>query len=76
MIVSALFGGVVGGVAPLLDLAGVPVAADIAPVVLTAVFFLPYYAIIASAYRQLRDERDPPNRTRSAPIDVSRTTDV
>jgi hypothetical protein len=76
VIVSALFGGVVGGVAPLLDLAGVPVAADIATVVLTAVFFLPYYAIIASAYRQLRDERDPPNRTKSDPIDVSQTTDV
>lgn len=76
VIVSAVFGGVIGGVAPLLDLAGVPVAADIVTVTLTTVFFLPYYAIIASAYLQLRDEHDPPNRTPSNPVDVSQTTDV
>jgi hypothetical protein len=71
VVISAIFGGIIGAIAPLLDLAGVPVAADIAISVLTAVFFLPYYAIIASAYRQLRDEGTAGNRSLSEPVNTS-----
>jgi len=74
--VSGLFGGVIGVVAPLLDLAGVPVAGDVVTVVLTAVFFLPYYAVIASAYLQLRDDRDRPNRSTPEPIDASQSVEL
>jgi len=73
VVVSGLFGGVIGGVAPLLDLAGVAVAADVVTVVLTAVFFLPYYAIIASAYLQLRDGHNNPDRSTSNPVNASQT---
>ncbi|WP_280586661.1 hypothetical protein [Halorubrum sp. Boch-26] len=76
VVVSALFGGVIGGVAPLLDLAGVPVAADVVTVVLTTVFFLPYYAIIASAYRQLGDERGAPGRSTPESVDTSQVPEL
>jgi hypothetical protein len=76
VVVSALFGGVIGGVAPLLDLAGVPVAADIVSIILTTVFFLPYYAIIASAYCQLRDDRRVPGRSTSEPVDASQVPEL
>ena len=76
VVVSGLFGGVIGGVVPLLDLAGVPVAADVVTVVLTTVFFLPYYAIIASAYRQLRDEGNSPGRFTSEPVDASQVPEL
>jgi len=45
-------------------------------VVLTAVFFLPYYAVIASAYLQLRDDRDRPNRSTPEPIDASQSVEL
>ena len=76
VVVSALFGGVIGAIAPLLDLAGVSVASDVVTVVLTSVFFLPYYAIIASAYLQLRDGQDPPNRSTPNPVDASQTPEL
>jgi hypothetical protein len=76
VVVSAIFGGVIGAVAPLLDLAGVPVAADIATVVLTTAFFLPYYAIIASAYLQLRDGHGTPDRSAPNPVDVSQAPEL
>ena len=76
VVVSGLFGGVIGGVAPLLDLAGVSVAADVVTVVLTTVFFLPYYAIIASAYRQLCDEENVPGRFTSEPADASQVPEL
>lgn len=76
VVVSALFGGVIGGVVPLLDLAGVPVAADIVSIILTTVFFLPYYAIIASAYCQLRDDGNIPSRSTSEPVDASQVPEL
>ena len=76
VVISAIFGGLIGAVAPLLDLAGVPVAADLATSVLTAVFFLPYYAIIASAYRQLRDDENTPGRPTSEPVDASQVPEL
>jgi len=76
VMMSAIFGGLIGAVAPLLDLAGVPVAADLATSVLTAVFFLPYYAIIASAYRQLRDDENTPGRPTSEPVDASQVPEL
>jgi hypothetical protein len=69
--VSVLFGGFIGALAPILTLAGAPVAADIAIVVLSTVFFLPYYAIIASAYLQLRDGQPGRDRSRPDPVDAS-----
>jgi len=71
VVVTAVFGGVIGAVTPLLTLAGLPVAADIVTIVLTTAFFVPYYAIIASAYLQLRDEQDVPNRSAQNPVDAS-----
>ncbi|WP_225308756.1 hypothetical protein [Haloarcula sp. CBA1130] len=76
VVVSALFGGIIGGVTPLLNLAGAPVAADIATVVLTTVFFLPYYAIIASAYCQLRDGGNVPDRSTSKPVNTSQVSEL
>lgn len=76
VVVSALFGGVIGAVAPLLDLAGVPVAADIVSIILTTVCFLPYYAIIASAYCQLRDDGSVPGRSTSEPVDASQVPEL
>jgi len=73
VVVSGLFGGVIGAVSPLLDFAGVPVVADIVTVVLTTAFFLPYYAIIASAYLQLRDGHNTPDRSTPNPVDASQT---
>ncbi|WP_049905767.1 hypothetical protein [Halorubrum californiense] len=73
VVVSGLFGGVIGAVSPVLDLAGAPVAADVATVVLTTIFFLPYYAIIASAYLQLRDGDNAPDRSTPNPVDASQT---
>jgi len=71
IVVTALFSGVIGAVSPLLTLAGLSVAADIVTVVLTAAFFVPYYAIIASVYLQLRDGQDAPNRSTQNPTDAS-----
>ncbi len=76
VVVSALFGGLLGGVGSLLDLAGMAVVSDVVTVVLTTVFFLPYYAIIASAYLQLRDGRDAPNRSTATPVDASQTPEL
>ncbi|WP_434522468.1 hypothetical protein [Halorubrum sp. AS12] len=72
IIVSALFSGVIGAISPLLTLADLSVAADIVTVVLTTVFFVPYYAIIAPAYLQLRDGEDASNRTTQNPVDASK----
>ena len=71
---SAIFGGIIGVIAPLLDLAGIPVVADIAICVLTTVFFVPYYAIIASAYRQLHNNEHPADRSPSEPVHASQTS--
>ncbi|WP_424014671.1 hypothetical protein ACOZ35_01180 [Halorubrum xinjiangense] len=76
VVVTALFGGVIGAISPLLTLADLAVAADIVTVVLTAVFFVPYYAIIASAYLQLRDGRDAPNRSTQSPGDASKIPEL
>lgn len=76
VVVSGLFGGVIGGLAPLLDLAGVPIASDVATVVLMTVFFLPYYGIIASAYLQLRDEENAPGRSTSDLGDASQIPEL
>lgn len=73
---SVVFGGVIGVIAPLLDFAGVSVAADIVTVVLTTAFFLPYYAIIASAYLQLRDEQEPFKRAAQETVDASQTAEL
>ena len=70
---SALFGGVIGAIAPLLTLAGLSVAADIVIITFSAVFFLPYYAIIAAAYLQLRDGQSQRDRQRTGPVDASQT---
>jgi hypothetical protein len=53
---AAVFGGLIGIISPVLDFAGVPIAAEVVTVLFTAVFFLPFYAILASAYLQLRGE--------------------
>ncbi|AZQ16173.1 hypothetical protein [Halorubrum sp. PV6] len=71
VIVTALFGGVIGAVSPLLTLAGLSVAADIVTVVFTTAFFVPYYAIIASAYLQLRDGEGASNRSTQNSVDAS-----
>ena len=73
VVVTALFGGVIGAITPLLTLAGLPVVADVVTVVLTTMFFLPYYAIIASAYLQLRNEEDAQNQSTQNPVDASQT---
>ena len=73
VIVSGLFGGVIGAISPLLTRAGLSVAADIVTVGLTTTFFVPYYAIIASAYLQLRDEHGAPNQLTQNPADASAT---
>lgn len=73
---SAAFGGVLGVLAPLLILAGAPVAADVLTVVLSAAFFLPYYGIIASAYRQLRDGGPGTGGRPSQSVDPSRTPEL
>jgi len=73
VIVSGLFGGILGTVTPLLTLAGLPIAADVVTVVLTTVFFVPYYAIIASAYLQLRDQEDNQNNKTQTTVDASQT---
>ena len=70
VVLAGVFGGSIGIVAPLFDLAGAPVAGDVVTIVVSAVFFTPYYAIIASAYLQLRDDRDTTGRP-SEPIDTS-----
>ncbi|GAA0539483.1 hypothetical protein GCM10008994_13240 [Halorubrum ejinorense] len=70
---SALFGGVIGAIAPLLTLAGLSVAADLVIVVFSAVFFLPYYAIIAAAYLQLRDGQSRSDKPTTGPVDASQT---
>lgn len=74
VILSAVFGGIVGGVAPVLDLAGLPLVADLATVVLSTVFFLPFYAIVASAYLQVRD--DPGGGGGSETIDPVETSQM
>jgi len=71
VVVTALFGGVIGAVTPLLTLAGLPVVADVVTVVLTTMFFVPYHAIIASAYLQLRNEADALNQSTQNPVDAS-----
>ncbi|WP_128906175.1 hypothetical protein [Halorubrum amylolyticum] len=76
VVASALFGGFIGAVGPLLDLAGASVAADVVTSALTAVFFLPYYAIIASAYRQLRDEQTGPGGSTSGTADATRVPEL
>ncbi|RLM63672.1 MULTISPECIES: hypothetical protein [Halorubrum] len=73
VVVTALFGGIIGAITPLLTLAGLPVVADVVTVVLTTVFFVPYYAIIASAYLQLRNEEDAQNQSTQNPVDASQT---
>lgn len=76
VIASGVFGLVIGIVGPLVRLAGVPIVADVLSIVLSSVFFLPYYAIIASAYLQLRDERPSSNKPASKPIDPSQTPEL
>lgn len=76
VVASGVFGAVIGAVAPLLDLANAPIASDVATVVLTTVFFVPYYAIIASAYLQLRDEEQPPSRGTPDPITTTQTAEL
>ncbi|PHQ39080.1 hypothetical protein DJ69_08155 [Halorubrum persicum] len=73
VVMSAIFGGVIGTITPLLTLAGLPIVADVVTVVLTAAFFVPYYATIASAYLQLRDQEDDQNHPEQNPVDVSQT---
>ena len=76
VVVSGVFGAVIGAVAPLLDLADAPIASDVATVVLTTVFFVPYYAIIAAAYLQLRDDQQPPNRRTPDPVNATQTAEL
>lgn len=73
VIVSGVFGLVLGAIAPLFDLAGVPVIGEIVSVTITTAFFLPLYAIIASAYLQLRDEQQQPDQATTEPVDASQT---
>ncbi|ELZ43452.1 hypothetical protein C464_17037 [Halorubrum coriense DSM 10284] len=73
LLLSVLFGGFIGAIAPLLTLAGLPVVTDIAIIVFTAAFLLPYYAIIAAAYRQLCDEQSRPGRPTTGPVDATQT---
>ena len=73
---SGAFGLVMGAVTSLADLAGVPIAADLIGVVLTTAFFLPYYAIIASAYLQLRDGQPNANRAAPEPVDASQIPEL
>ncbi|MFC7187421.1 hypothetical protein [Halorubrum yunnanense] len=73
MFLSGAFGLVLGAVTPLVGLVGGPLAADLVTVTLSAAFFVPYYAVIASAYLQLRDGRPSANRTAPEPVDASQT---
>ena len=76
MFFSGVFGLVMGAVTSLADLAGVPIATDFIGVVLATAFFLPYYAIIASAYLQLRDGQPNANRAEPEPVDASQTPEL
>ena len=76
VVASGIFGAIIGAVAPLLDLANAPIASDVATVVLATVFFVPYYAIIASAYLQLRDEQQSPNRKTPDPVNATQTAEL
>jgi len=73
LFVSVLFGGGIGGLAPLLTLAGLSVAADLIIISVVSVFLLPYYAIIAAAYLQLRDGQARPDRPSTGPVNASQT---
>jgi hypothetical protein len=70
---SGVFGLVLGAVTPMVALVGPPVAADVVSAALSAAFFLPYYAIIASAYLQLRDGGPDADRATPGPVDASQT---
>lgn len=73
VMLAGVFGGSIGVIAPLFDLAGAPVAGDAVTIVVSAVFFTPYYAIIASAYLQLREDPDGTGRDSPEPVDASGT---
>ncbi|RAW44100.1 hypothetical protein DQW50_15995 [Halorubrum sp. 48-1-W] len=74
VVLAGVFGGGIGVIAPLFDLAGAPVAGDVVTIVVSVVFFTPYYAVVASAYLQLRDDRGETGHGASGPVDASGTT--
>ncbi|QAU14439.1 hypothetical protein EKH57_16260 [Halorubrum sp. BOL3-1] len=76
VLLTTVFGGVIGGLAPLFDLAGLPVASGVFISVVTAVFMTPYYGILAASYLQLRDDSDSANRGSAEPLDISGTPEV
>jgi len=71
VILTTVFGGVIGGIAPLLDLTGVPVTSEVIIAVVTAVFMTLYYGILAASYIQLRDDKSDVNHGSSGPVNAS-----
>lgn len=76
VLLTTVVGGVLGGVAPLLYLVGIPVASDVVVPVLTSVFLTPYYGIIAASYLQLRDSSDGAGRESSETVSISQTAEA
>lgn len=56
VVMATVFGGVVGGLAPLFSLLGLSVAGEVMTAVVTAGFMAPYYGILAASYLQLRGD--------------------
>jgi len=76
VVLTTVFGGVIGGIAPLLDYGGIPVASEAIVAVVTAAFLTPYYGILAASYLQLRDERRGVDRRSTEPADASGTAEL
>ena len=70
VVLTTVFGGVIGSLAPLFALLGLSVASEVMTAVITAVFMTPYYAILAASYLQLRDEPERVSRGSPEPDDT------
>lgn len=71
VVLTTVLGGVIGGIAPLLDFAGIPAASEAIVAVVTAMFLTPYYAILAASYFQLRDDQRGVEHRSPEPADTS-----
>lgn len=71
VVMTTVFGGVIGGLAPLFALLGLPVASEVMTAVVTAAFMTPYYGVLAASYLQLRDEPDGVARGSPEPSDAA-----
>jgi len=58
VVFAGIIGGVIGIVAPLFDLAGVPVVGEVVTTFVSTVLFVLLYGIMAASYLQLRETRD------------------